>query len=252
MKNSINYILDLISVLIWPLLFSIGQIIIALIFSFIYKKKKSTKLEKQQDGLNNYINNHLIYIVIVTTIIFIPIFLYKYTGYQIKQNDFSFIKGIYLIIPAVCLALVLNLIINNIFKKNKDLDDNNNLIMTIISSGIIGPILEELLFRGIVFNELKTFNSLITSYFLSVTIFALFHEKSSQILYAFIFGLILNFIYIKTNNLIYPIIFHISANTVVTLFINKIMSLNKKYASLLTFFLSIIFTVFYYFMYNIF
>lgn len=252
MKNSINYILDFINAVIWPLLFSIGQIIIALIFSLIYKKKKTTKFGKQQDGLNNYINSHLIYIVIVTAIIFIPTFLYKYTGFQIKQDDFNFIKGIYLIIPAVCLAITLNLIINNIFKKNKDLDDNNNLMITLISSSIIGPILEELLFRGIVFNELKTFNSLITAYFLSVIIFALFHEKPSQILYSFIFGLILNFIYIKTNNLIYPIIFHISANTVVTLFINKIVSLNKKHAFSLIIILSIIFTGFYYFMYNIF
>ena len=52
--------------------------------------------------------------------------------------------------------------------------------------GIMGPILEEYLFRGIVYNELKTFESKKNATILASLIFALVHTNYINMIYAFL------------------------------------------------------------------
>ena len=105
-------------------------------------------------------------------------------------------------------------------------------IILIISSGIVGPILEELLFRGIVYNDLKKFNMVKQSMILCTIIFAIFHGSISQIIYAYIIGYVLIYLYKYTNNLIYPITFHIISNTIVVIFNNILISMNFFYSTI--------------------
>lgn len=93
-----------------------------------------------------------------------------------------------------------------------------NIILNIISSGIIGPIFEEILFRYDLIKRLKKFNS--NKYLiiiLSSIIFGLFHTGITTIIYAFIVGLINSYIYMKDKDIIKPIIIHISGNIFVNL-----------------------------------
>ena len=87
MKNSLNYIKNIFKVLIWPIVFTIGQFFINYIFIAIFNlKEKGTmnnsefieyiKTLEYQEKLNNYINSKTLYIILITTIIFLPI-LYK-------------------------------------------------------------------------------------------------------------------------------------------------------------------------------
>lgn len=50
------------------------------------------------------------------------------------------------------------------------------------------------------------------SVFLSALMFALFHGNLSQFFYAFLLGGFFAVVYIKTGNIIYPIILHMAAN----------------------------------------
>lgn len=239
----------------YPFLFGIGEVIIIAIFSQIYASsiskafsndelfKAFIKTKEYTDGLNQYMDEHLIYIILITLIVFLPFFIYKYKKYKIK-TEFNLKSSIYLIIPSVCLSIFLNLIIinfNKLFGVTNFLSDNKYLIMVLLSSGIIGPILEEYLFRGIVYNELKTFNSEKVAMWLSILIFALFHNSISQMGYAFIMGYVLTKIYIRTHNLVYTSLFHIISNVTVTLIINPLISLNTLVSIILLFVFLIIF-----------
>ena len=267
MKKISNYIFKLLKVLLWPVLFGIGQIFIVLPFSSYYNNKiynnileknpenyeqvyeNFVKSDKYAVDLNNYINDNLIYIILITVLIFLPLFLYKYKKYKIKCKKSNLRQISSLIIPSISLAILLNIIIIN-FNKLVSIEnvynDNKYIIFMIISSGIIGPLLEEFLFRGIVYNELKKFNSEKRAMWISIIIFALFHQSISQIIYAFIFGYIFTKIYVKTNNIVFSTIFHILSNTVVTIFINGLISMNFY----LSIFFIVMFSINFYFSYK--
>ncbi len=80
------------------------------------------------------------------------------------------------------------------------------------------PIAEEIFFRKGIFNILDSKFSLIISTSLSSILFASVHFPNySQIITTFIGGVLLGILYKKTNQLIYPIAFHISWNITVVI-----------------------------------
>ncbi|MBN1038407.1 CPBP family intramembrane metalloprotease [Clostridium botulinum] len=92
-------------------------------------------------------------------------------------------------------------------------NQNNIIIASIISTSIISPILEELLFRGIILKGfLKNYNTL-TAIFMSSLFFSLLHRDIGQAFGAFIFGIFFAFIYIKTNSLLSNIFAHFLSNS---------------------------------------
>ena len=74
------------------------------------------------------------------------------------------------------LGFSLSMILNFIIYILSPTDKINLNIFYVINIAVVGPILEEYLFRGIVYNELKTFNNEKVSMWLSIIIFALFIE----------------------------------------------------------------------------
>ncbi len=89
-------------------------------------------------------------------------------------------------------------------------------IMIFVSS-IMGPILEEIVFRKIIFGSLyKRFNFFLSA-LLSSVIFALGHMEPEHILLYSAMGFTFAFLYVKTNRIIVPIIAHVSMNTLVVI-----------------------------------
>ena len=160
-------------------------------------------------------------------------------------------KIIYTILPAISIAILFNLIIININKLCNITNLSNDInmwIILIISSGIVGPILEELLFRGIVYNDLKKINTIKQSMILCTIIFAMFHGSISQIIYAYIIGYVLIYLYKYTSNLIYPITFHIISNTIVVIFNNILVSMNFFYSTIFIVLFLLLFIISYIYM----
>lgn len=89
-------------------------------------------------------------------------------------------------------------------------------IMLILEASVFFPIMEELVFRGIILCTLiryKIANSLVSSV-ISSLLFASIH---SDVITSFIFGMLLCAIVIKTKSLKPAILMHMSYNTIVTL-----------------------------------
>ena len=149
----------------------------------------------------------------------------KYDKYKNKYtNDLQDITKI--IVFGILLSYILNGIIFIIkYFLNIEINDPNFNIFYIINIAIIGPILEEYVFRGIVFNELSQFNDEKKACFISVILFSLFHIGGIlNIIYAFIMGFILNNIYTNYKNINENIIFHISINITSSLFFPLILN----------------------------
>lgn len=82
----------------------------------------------------------------------------------------------------------------------------------IVCIGILGPILEELLFRGAITKVLLKKYKPITAILLSGLIFGLFHVNPAQVIGATLIGFVLGWIYYRTRSLIPCILIHIMNN----------------------------------------
>ncbi len=79
---------------------------------------------------------------------------------------------------------------------------------------LIGPFLEELLFRGILYRFLRSRFSLSFSIFVSAVAFGLLHTHLFSFLPIVVLGGALAYLYEKTENLIFPVAFHALHNLV--------------------------------------
>lgn len=96
----------------------------------------------------------------------------------------------------------------NLSVESKTLIEN---IVNIIAVSVIPPLVEEFLFRGIVLGKLRIFGDAF-ALFLSSALFAIMHGNIIQIPFAFIVGLALAFLTIKTNSLLPAIVVHFIVN----------------------------------------
>ena len=83
----------------------------------------------------------------------------------------------------------------------------------IIAIALVGPILEEMLFRGAITAELLKAYSPKKAIIYSALIFGIFHINPAQVLNAFLLGLLLAWLFFKTRSLIPCILIHILNNS---------------------------------------
>lgn len=84
-------------------------------------------------------------------------------------------------------------------------------ILLILFVAIIGPIFEELIFRGYLLKKLRVYGDKTAIIYCAIA-FGLFHTNVSQILFAGVIGAILAYVVVKSNNIKYSIIIHILVN----------------------------------------
>lgn len=158
------------------------------------------------DNLTNFINNYGGIILILTNITYI---IYIIKKHRIKVNKYNLIDNY----PKIYLFISIPLFLNSlILLINNQKIPTINIYIALFGSVIIGPILEELIFRYLIYNNLNKFNNKNTSIILSSLIFALVHNGFINIVYAFIIGTILTIIYSKNKNINEVIILHMVAN----------------------------------------
>ena len=90
-------------------------------------------------------------------------------------------------------------------------------IISILLVGIIGPIVEEIIFRKLLIDRIRPYGEKIAVFFPAL-IFALAHGSLYQFFYAFLIGSVLSYIYVKTGKIIYSTIIHCIINLVFGVF----------------------------------
>lgn len=92
------------------------------------------------------------------------------------------------------------------FPKNKII-----FFLMLINVSIIGPIAEEFIFRGLLLNRITYKTNLIIGMILTNVLFGFFH---ADLLGSFVFGLIMSLLYLRSNNILLPIICHVLNNSI--------------------------------------
>ena len=116
-------------------------------------------------------------------------------------------------------------------------------LMGFLAVCIIAPIIEEILFRGLIFRNLLKTKSLIVSVIISSAIFALFHLNFKQGIIAFGLGLLSSIMYFYYGSIFYPIAIHMGHNSTVLLITILIGTNFNNFFSLWMFFISLSLTI---------
>lgn len=110
----------------------------------------------------------------------------------------------------------------------KEIASQTNPYLLVLEITLIGPIIEEILFRGIILNGLLKKYTPAKAILFSSLLFSLIHGNLPQMFNALFFGILLGLIYIKTKSLYAVIFTHIIANT-----LSIILSVLEEYMPIL-------------------
>lgn len=171
-------------------------------------------------------------LTLLTSLITIPIMIFfrRRDIYKEKENNL-YIKYKQIFLPKYILIVpfgIFCMMAGNYFTSMLTLFMSESMISTydsaqtaiygssfalqVIAAGIVGPIAEEMVFRGLLYNRIKKISGVIVAAVLSSIIFGVYHENWIQAPYAMIIGLVCVYVYEKYNSIIAPILLHISAN----------------------------------------
>jgi uncharacterized protein len=89
------------------------------------------------------------------------------------------------------------------------------LIITMILSTVTGPIAEEFIFRGLLLNRLIKKTNMWGGILISSVLFSVSHMDFDILIGTFLFGIIASLLYLKTKNLMVPILLHMLHNSIV-------------------------------------
>ena len=97
------------------------------------------------------------------------------------------------------------------------LDNFGWFVLNIILLAGVPAVVEELIFRGVILNGYKKLGA-VPAILISSALFALIHGSAQQLLFPFLFGLILGFVALKTGSVVSSIVVHFLNNALVVLF----------------------------------
>ncbi len=80
--------------------------------------------------------------------------------------------------------------------------------------GILSPIAEEFLFRGLIYRRFQEFTPLLSSMLWASLTFAFMHGNLVQGIYAFVIGFIFCYVYERYGSIVAPIVMHMASNLV--------------------------------------
>lgn len=165
------------------------------------------------------------------TIPFLGVMFHKDTLEQ-KINGFipnrkaPALSYIYVVIMAVALTIGVNnlIAISGLFKEDQAYNEtvralySAELGIQVVCLGILIPICEEMVFRGLMFRRIRRFGTFMPAMLYSSFAFAFLHGSMIQMIHAFFLGCVFCYLYEKYGSVKAPILAHITANTLSVIF----------------------------------
>ena len=164
------------------------------------------------------------------------LFAFKYCKIKPKKITIARYSLIQIMILTSTLSIGLNIVLSH-FSYN----EINLSIWYLLLSGIIGPITEELLFRGILYQKLQESFTKKTSFIMMIIIFTMLHQNITTMIYACVMGIWFTYLFEKYKNIKVPIFAHMIGNLLVPLIMPYIYIQSKNYKIGILFFLGMMF-----------
>ena len=200
-------------------------------FIRIIKNSQTTEYSQIFYEINQLIYDKAMFLTFVSGLVTIPVlylfFFLDKKKYRDRHMVVSYVplptlSYLYAALLGVFACLSLNNLIDitgiinysPVYQEIENTFFGGKYFIVFLTSVCMAPILEELLFRGLIYKRLRnTCNSFVASIISSLA-FGISHGNLVQFLYAFLAGMLLAYVYEKYKNLWAPILFHLCANTI--------------------------------------
>lgn len=151
--------------------------------------------------------------------ILFPLFRRERTNWQAKTGASYLTMGILAGSAALGINILFSLLrimaLSPAYEQAAEVQYQIPLLYGILLYGFISPLAEEMLFRGLVYNRMKKYFSVVTSAVVSSLLFGIYHGNVVQTLYGLILGLVIVYCYEMTGKFKIPVFVHGTANIVV-------------------------------------
>lgn len=204
---------------------TIGPVVIhfAIYFVVIYLAAMIFARSDSPLSLDDFMGNHFALITIIALLISFAVNYISFRRDYVKQSDFLKKNPIHLlwvfligILMSHALSILLSLLpLDNILGSYETVENDvygATWILVVIRAVIVTPVVEELVFRGLVFRRMKEYTSFWPAAIVSSLLFGLYHMNLVQGIYAFLFGIILCLLYERYGHLAAAIVIHFGAN----------------------------------------
>lgn len=117
-------------------------------------------------------------------------------------------------IAATCLMAMVQLAFyDDQYQQSAQIIYSAGIAVQILGLGIVIPVAEELMFRGVLYKRFRERQGFWYSAVCSSILFAFMHSNTTQMIYAFLLGLFLCYIYEKFGSFKAPVFLHVILNT---------------------------------------
>lgn len=144
--------------------------------------------------------------------------LFTFNGFTGKElaRDCSVCLGLQTFAALIAALITFILSLFNLKSATADLSAQNNsawsLIFMYFYACLLGPLLEELLYRGVLLQGMRKYNERF-AVVLSALIFGLMHQNYQQFILAFMVGLVFAAVDLRAGSIIPSVVIHIIVNT---------------------------------------
>lgn len=143
--------------------------------------------------------------------------------YPVKSYLFIAIGSVSLCLGLNCLMMLSGLMeISENYESTATALYNMEFILQIAGLGLIIPLAEEMLYRGVIYRRLKNGFSTKFAIIMSAGIFGMVHGNSVQIIYGFLCGIVFAWLYKEFDSFVAPVIAHMVMN------LTSILASNSK------------------------
>lgn len=174
--------------------------------------------------LQNY-TKHALYMLLAASVICIPVFALLFRADRkkeqvIREKETSKTAWILLAVMAVALCFSLNALIgfsgldkiSGKYQQAAEALYSGGIFLELIVVGVFGPVCEELIFRGLMFQRLCGYVKPVIAVLISALVFGIYHGNIVQGVYAFCLGVVMALCYLRFQTLWAPILIHVVAN----------------------------------------
>ena len=191
------------------------------------------KVYEQYAQIMNAIYEYYLYIALMTCLFSIPLLLLfmhldrekevklgmvRETWSKPKPSEFAlcFFCGVSVCVVFNHLLSYSGLydLLENSFEPVAELLFVGDFWLELVAVGILTPIAEELIFRGLMYRRMRWYLDAKWAAVMSAMIFAVIHGNLLQGIYAFGIGLLMAFVYERYHHILAPVLIHVGANIV--------------------------------------
>lgn len=213
-----NKIKAIFKIIGWPILFGIGQLLITGVLFFVVGWIKPISFTDFE--LQDRMKTILFPATLCSFVLFLPLFLKKYKNEKIHAFQLRKNKILYYILFGIVTSLVINVFFLKLERMipipstlhQVEVSYDWYYVGRVISTALFGPILEELLFRGFLYQEAKKWMKPMRAILFITVLFTLCHVT----VYSFLTAIVTSFLVLdaleKEKSLTAPILFHIFLN----------------------------------------